>query len=218
MEEENIMGLDGETKEQNGTEDKTNTGNEIVGDTFKRKLKEKKNEEMITVGVRHGEDFVVKTRTIIRRKPKKYKCPICSLIFDTVKERDENMREDHEINSFKCEICGNQFDTQSSLKRHAFEHKPGGKKYECKMCGKMFNFSSLLKRHEGTHSEVPLYRCLYPECISVNGWRDMCDYNRHMERHRNKDEIYKCKDCNYEGVTKKNLADHRYKKHRTENN
>ena len=149
-----------------------------------KKKKIKKKKEIFTLGVRSGGDYVLRTHRIVRRMPKQYKCSLCTSIFKTVKDRNEHVQDIHDIECFKCTECDKVFKTESSMKRHQFEHKEGGKTYPCSECEKVFYFSSHLKRHEGTHSEEPLYKCLYSECHKLKGWRDMSDYNRHMLRHR----------------------------------
>ena len=140
------------------------------------------------MGVRSGGDFVFRMFSIVRRVPKQYKCSLCTDIFKTVKDRNEHVREIHNIQSFKCPDCDNFFKTESSMKQHGFEHKEGGKTYPCSVCEKFFYFLSHLKRHEATHSEEPLFKCVYSECHKLKGWRDMSDYNRHMLRYHKRED------------------------------
>ena len=161
-------------------------GEEVISSVTKKK--QRKRKEIYTLGVRSGGDFVFRTYSIVRRIPKKYKCSLCKDIFKTVKDRNDHVRNIHNIDSFKCPDCEKIFKTESSMKRHGFEHKEGGKKYACSVCDKFFYFSSHLKRHEATHSEEPLFKCVYSECHTLKGWRDMSDYNRHMLRYHKRED------------------------------
>ena len=109
----------------------------------RKKIKRKK--EIFTLGVRSGCKFVVRTHGIIRRMPKQYKCLLCTEIFQTVKDRNEHVQDIHDIDCFKCPECDKTFQTESSMKRHRFEHKEGGKTYPCSVCDKFFYLSSHLK-------------------------------------------------------------------------
>ena len=121
----------------------------ILTSEVNKKKKIKKKKEIFTLGVRSGREYVVRTHGIVRRVPKKYKCLMCTDIFKTVKDRNDHVRDIHNIECFKCPDCDQIFKTESSMKRHQFKHKEGGKTYPCSMCK---NFFLLLKPFEKTRS------------------------------------------------------------------
>lgn len=84
-------------------------------------------------------------------------CPICRKFVSRYNFRAH--QRTHNSKKFRCEICGNGFVVEKSLRRHVLEvHEKLGRK-ECEFCGKVFSDSSGYKRHMAKHSEDGMVPC-----------------------------------------------------------
>ena len=91
--------------------------------------KPKMEGEKVKVEVKEGGAFKVVTIGIKRRKPKKYRCNVCTDLFNSIGERNNHLRMKHDLKEFRCEEenCGKVFTTENSLKRQSHEHGKDGK-------------------------------------------------------------------------------------------
>lgn len=84
-------------------------------------------------------------------------CPICHKFVNRNNFRAH--QRTHDSKKFRCDICGNGFVVEKSLKRHVMEvHEKLGRK-ECEFCGRIFSDSSGYKRHMAKHSEDGMIPC-----------------------------------------------------------
>ena len=160
--------------------------------------------EKVEVEVKEGGAFKVVTIGIKRRKPKKYRCNVCTDLFNSIGERNNHLREKHDLKEFECteENCGKIFTMEKSLRRHSHEHGKDGKEpnlLKCPDCRMTFFHESQLKRHATSHSDDVKYRCLLRLCKNRKGFKNLSDYNRHMEIH--KGDVIECpvEGCSYKG-------------------
>ena len=84
-----------------------------------------------------------------------------------------------------CEVCGKNFTTTTTLKRHMKIHT-GEKTFECVICERKFGRSSHLKRHMETHNKdkkasVPQYQ--FPCQICGKRFSRTSHVKRHEEIH-----------------------------------
>ena len=145
--------------------------------------------QQVKVEVKEGGEFKVVTIGIKRCKPKKYRCNVCTDLFNSIGERNNHLREKHDLKGFKCpeENCGKIFTTENSLRRHSHEHGKDGKEpklLKCPDCPMTFVHESQLKHHSTSHSDDVKYRCLLRLCKERKGFKNLSDYNRHMETHK----------------------------------
>ena len=134
------------------------------------------------VEVKEKGTFKVVTIGIKRRKLKKYRCNVCKDLFNSIGERNNHLREKHDLKEFKCpeENCGKVFTTENSLKRHSHEHGKDGKEpklLKCPECLMTFVHESQLKRHATSHSDDVKYSCLLKLSKDRKGFKNLSDYN-----------------------------------------
>ena len=150
---------------------------EVDKEEVQKKIQKLKQEE-VTVKMKEGGKFKVVTIGIKRHKPKKYRCNVCTDLFNSIGERNNHLREKHDLKEFKCpeENCGKIFTTENSLKRHSHEHGKDGKEpklLKCQDCPMTFIHDSQLKHHATSHSDDVKYRCLLGLCKDRKGFKNL---------------------------------------------
>ena len=180
--------------------------------------KQKMEGEQVKVEVKEGGAFKVVTIGIKRCKPKKYRCNVCTDLFNSIGERNNHLREKHNLKEFKCpeENCGKIFTMENLLRRHSHEHGKDGKEpklLKCPDCPMIFVHESQLKHHATSHSDYVKYRCLLRLCKERKGFKNLSDYNRHMETH--KGDLIECpvEGCSYKGKNRHQMMDHHRSQH-----
>ena len=99
-------------------------------------------EEKLQIKVRTpGGTFEMKTIGIKKRKPKKFRCRICSMLLNTVGERNHHMANVHNLKEFKYDQCEEKFETENSLNRHKKAHDEGAELIKCGYCPKKFLYN-----------------------------------------------------------------------------
>ena len=66
-----------------------------------------------------------------------------------------HMESVHKLLAFKCDICGNRFSTQTTLRHHKITHN-GEKRFLCDVCGKKFKTRDQCSSHRLVHGEKTL--------------------------------------------------------------
>ncbi|GBM53052.1 Zinc finger protein 888 [Araneus ventricosus] len=98
------------------------------------------------------------------------------------------------VSEFACNICGQEFPSQSNLNRHRHTHT-NYKLYNCSECGKQFSRIDNLKRHlrihtRKNHEKREQYTCKV--CLKTFAWRARLNF--HLRIHTNARE-FKCTLC-----------------------
>ena len=69
-----------------------------------------------------------------------------------------------EINIFKCDVCGREFELNYQLEMHAEFVDNSGSAYQCKTCGQEFGLKEQLDMHATKYTHDPSDK-------SKNDWR-----------------------------------------------
>ena len=159
--------------------------------------------------------------------PKIYKCYNCDQNFDTEKlytEHKSNCRIkcdlcDKELkgkNGFKkhmirvhgeagmcsCTVCGQQFPSISSLKRHESTHNQG-QPYQCAICGKTYKTDLILKFHMDEHTGQT-FQCT----ICNKTYKTRQNLKSHMYTHKARTKTFQCDICGKSLTRSKTLKIH----------
>ena len=87
--------------------------------------------------------------------PKIYKCYNCDQNFDT-----GEMYTEHKGNCrIKCDLCDKELKGKNGFKKHMIRVHGEAGMCSCTVCGQQFPSISSLKRHESTHNEGQPYQC-----------------------------------------------------------
>ncbi|XP_042352913.1 LOW QUALITY PROTEIN: uncharacterized protein LOC121950890 [Plectropomus leopardus] len=89
---------------------------------------------------------------------KPYKCPDCSEMFATNKQRRIHRKDHGGPRLFTCHICGMEFTRKISIKRHLLVHT-GVRQHKCSVCDRGFNQASHLKSHMRLHTGERPFKC-----------------------------------------------------------
>ena len=153
--------------------------------------------------------FLTKTFGVINRnikwgttkdnkKHRTYKCLKCSLSFPKLAEENAHYKLKHEPVS--CDICGQSFNTPSTLHHHKYIHAE--LKFKCSVCNKGFPFTSDRDVHLVKHEPNHKHKCDSCErAFFMKG-----DLEKHMLTHLNK--AWKCSMCKYVTKDQCNLKAH----------
>ena len=146
------------------------------------------------------------TRTVWLKKRdknlsgRKYKCPSCSSIHNSVSELNSHYKASHP--PVKCKKCGLHFNTPSTLSRHSYQHTKTD--YPCTHCEKCFPFDSDLKLHLNTHQKIKSFRCKSSGC--TKSYFSKVEVTKHAETHTK--ILWTCELCLYINKDKRNLKAH----------
>jgi hypothetical protein len=129
----------------------------------------------------------------------------CGKIFgsqDKLKQHEINV---HGNKRFKCDLCGRDYETERSLRRHRLVHSTG--KVQCVVCGNFYSQSSM-RDHLKVH-EDPQLECQYGSCVRKFHTKTALD--KHMNSHYTKS--IKCVDCNSTFTNETSYFRHRNRQH-----
>ena len=86
--------------------------------------------------------------------------------FDTLAKKYENLEKKYEdclnikkISSFKCDKCGEEFETLWNLNSHKKNHAPSNDMLRCDVCERLFNEEWKLSAHIKTHEKYACNQC-----------------------------------------------------------
>ncbi|XP_038145258.1 uncharacterized protein LOC119786170 [Cyprinodon tularosa] len=122
-----------------------------------------------------------------------YKCPHCSEMFDTFKNRQVHMKDHPKQGLLKCHICGMEFLYFKVFQRHLLVHT-GEKPFKCSVCERGFNQSGHLKSHMRMHTGERPYKCQHCN----RGFNHNVSLKSHLKRFHTESENQK-KTANLEG-------------------
>ena len=148
----------------------------------------------------------LKTRTIglkrrqKRKSTRKYKCPNCASIHDSIALLNAHYKSSHP--PVKCEECSLFFNTPSTRSRHMYKHI--NVDHSCTKCDKKFPFESDLSLHMNKHRTVKSFKCKSPGC--KKSYYSKGELDKHTETHKNID--WNCELCTYSSKDKRNLKAH----------
>ena len=138
----------------------------------------------------------------IRRQwdPRAFKCSCCSKRTTTLKELNAHFIQNHR--RVKCDICEEEFNTPSSLKKHKYTHC--AEKYACRSCDREFPFEGQLRSHHHSHCRGRSYFCVYAGCNK--SYCQSGDLNAHTKTHYT--SLMTCEHCKYSMHDIRNLKSH----------
>ncbi|XP_038145173.1 uncharacterized protein LOC119786135 isoform X2 [Cyprinodon tularosa] len=115
-----------------------------------------------------------------------YKCPHCSEMFDTFKNRQVHMKDHPERGLLKCHICGMEFSYFNVFQRHLLVHTRE-KPFKCSVCDRGFNQSGHLKSHMRMHTGERPYKCQHCN----RGFNHNVSLKSHLKRFHTESENQK---------------------------
>ena len=145
---------------------------------------------------------VLNIKTVGIKKPKRdrrFSCAKCEYSGSSTKLLNEHYMDQHD--PVTCEICGKQFNTPTSLKRHKYKHVDG--KHVCTDCGEKFAFPSELKNHRVSHIEDRGF-CMHGNCGKT--FKVENELNKHVKKHSG--VVWSCDCCTYTTDDCRNLQKH----------
>ena len=145
------------------------------------------------------------TRGVKRYKRKrKFKCPSCQQVENSVAKMNTHYRTTH--GQLSCQTCQRLFNTPSALRKHSYIHK--NNPHRCNKCPKSYAFASQLASHKISHRSVGTYQCMKCKTYCKN----KSDLTKHVRVHDGK--LHVCTICNdYESPDIRNLRAHKLSKH-----
>uniref|UniRef100_A0A8C1E1C7 Zinc finger protein 236 n=1 Tax=Cyprinus carpio carpio TaxID=630221 RepID=A0A8C1E1C7_CYPCA len=109
----------------------------------------------------------------------------------------------------KCNICSQNFPTESQLQRHLRDHEVNDKPYRCDQCPMSFNVEYNLGLHKSTHTTSD------PKCQVCNKkFSRVASLKAHVMIHE-KEENFLCSECGDEFILQSQLSVH-LEEHRQE--
>ena len=102
----------------------------------------------------------------------------------------------------KCDMCDEQFNTPSSLKKHKYMHSEN--KHACRSCDRELPFKSQLRSHRHSHRRGQSYFCVYAGCNK--SYCQPGNLNAHAKTHYT--SLMTCEHCDYSTHDKRNLKSH----------
>lgn len=92
--------------------------------------------------------------------------------------------------ALKCQVCGEEFEKQTKLKKHLKSHGVNLIKYQCDVCEKFFNVESALIVHKRKHTGEKPHTC--DQCGRM--FSQIGNLNRHKITHTDY-KPYQCETC-----------------------
>ncbi|XP_076010156.1 uncharacterized protein LOC143003407 isoform X2 [Genypterus blacodes] len=133
-------------------------------------------------------EVVVAEETTEEKGSGKYKCQKCGESFDSILERLRH-RQTHVVKrQYKCLQCEKIYGRPSDLKRHQMKHT-GERPFNCE-CGKSFTHVWLLNKHRQIHSRERPYPCK----ACGKSFTQLQILNRHLLTH-NGQRPFQCSYC-----------------------
>ncbi|PYH80884.1 hypothetical protein BO82DRAFT_384113 [Aspergillus uvarum CBS 121591] len=105
-------------------------------------------------------------------------CETCEEEFDTEEEAEDHMQEyDHYAYNYSCETCDEMFRTEEDADEHMADYSHYAPRFSCETCDKMFYSSRAASRHmDSLQHWAPRFEC--ETCNAVFYTQDAA--NRHM--------------------------------------
>ncbi|XP_076633306.1 uncharacterized protein LOC143347730 isoform X2 [Colletes latitarsis] len=127
--------------------------------------------------------------SVIPGSPERYKCNICSKIFQNKKGKCYHDACLTGVKPYQCSFCDRTFIKRSHFEYHERVHR-GYKPFKCNLCEKAFPQKNKLNRHMYSHNKEKQFVCT--KCNKGYTKRD--DLKNHLDVH-NSAKTYSCKEC-----------------------
>ena len=133
----------------------------------------------------------------------KIRCDLCDKELKGKNSYKKHMIRVHgEVGMCSCTICGQQFPSVSSLKRHESTHTEG-QPYQCAICGKTYKTDLILKFHMDEHTGQT-FQCT----ICNKTYKTRQNLKSHMYTHKAKTKTFQCDICGKSLTRSKTLKIH----------
>ena len=133
----------------------------------------------------------------------KIKCDLCDKELKGKNSYKKHMIRVHgEVGTCACIVCGQQFPSVSSLKRHESTHTEG-QPYQCAICGKTYKTDLILKFHMDEHTGQT-FQCT----ICNKTYKTRQNLKSHMYTHKAKTKTFQCDICGKSLTRSKTLKIH----------
>lgn len=134
-----------------------------------------------------------------------HSCNVCSETFSEALQLLAHAEVHTRYQSFKCQLCGEQFVDEAVIKRHLTNvHAAELTDNSCRLCGKQCRDSRTLMKHSWEHSGEKNHSC--SKCGKT--FHNKARLKRHMQSHRNKS--VRCDVCDEEFPDGRTLMNHRH--------
>ena len=134
-----------------------------------------------------------------------FECDICGEKFDAEGDLRKHALTHVVRNEYNCIKCVRNFKTESELRKHALTHKVMNA-YNCNKCDRTFGIESELREHAQTHLEVNEFNCNKCE----RKYSDMNKLRRHDWRSHREIE---CNICSERLTSRQDISEHRRTRH-----
>lgn len=142
-----------------------------------------------------------------------FPCDQCHHVFPCKRVLENHFRSMHSKDkNFKCNQCGKQFKTDSTLYSHRKTHSKDTP-HKCFDCGKGFKFKHHLEAHAVQHSKTKekTFECSFchKKFAALN------NLTKHRKIHENTTSDFACHICGAKMMQKRYLKDHMKRVHQT---
>jgi KRAB domain-containing zinc finger protein len=121
--------------------------------------------------------------TEIHGQHPKYKCPLCSKIYNSEKKFKQHTKT--HVKKFECLICNRIFSASYRYKQHMMWHEDSNA-FSCQICGKSFNRRGNLNEHLKVHNKAKVRNLKCEKCNFVTFYSKTLKY--HLEKHKKQEK------------------------------
>lgn len=138
-------------------------------------------------------------------KIEELQCPHCPKQFQQPSKLKSHLNVHKPDKPFKCQTCGNQFKTNSAMRRHVRDLHDHVSSFVCHECGRSFNTKINYVIHTKRHSlEFTVY-CQHCQ----EGFVTKTEYRRHLDAKHNTTIKYVCDVCGKKISSERYLKEHK---------
>ena len=139
------------------------------------------------------------------------KCDHCEMIFQTIRNLQRHVAEQHRADKIACNLCFKEFSRKENLNRHIYEVHEEWVTWKCDQCPlKVARWATLERHLEEVHDKEKKYKC--PICENA------FDRNENMERHLSEvhkgEKPFTCPKCKINFALHHHLKRHIYEVHK----
>ena len=134
-------------------------------------------------------------------------CKSCKTYFETMEEYETHRMERHGGKLFKCDICSQTFELESSINKHKKNiHENKAKTFKCEQCDKIYKNKMAMEKHQIVCG-IDVFKCDHCD----KEFPDQRSYNVHLKKGHQKK--YQCDLCEETFERQVNLKDHKNYQH-----